>query len=201
MAAATAATGSAPAGCASAVRAARSGDAVDVTHDLAVVAQMADRILVLKQGRERETGTTEHIIEAPEDEYTKSLVAAAMPAARPSAATGPEGPTPLLDVRNLFAGYGTVDASGMPAVPVLADVSLTLHRGQALGVIGESGSGKTTLARVIAGLVAPARGDVLFDGKPLGASLSKRSRDDLRRIQIVFQMADTALNPSHRSSE
>ena len=174
----------------------RNATAVYVTHDLAVVAQMADRILVLRSGRQREIGTTEHIIAAPEDDYTKSLIAAATPAARASAVPAATAAAPLLEVRGLTAGYGKIGADGMPAAPVLSDVGFTLQRGQALGVIGESGSGKTTLARVIAGLVPPARGDVLFDGKPLGAGLRARSRDDLRRIQIVFQMADTALNPS-----
>lgn len=64
------------------------------------------------------------------------------------------------------------------------------------GVIGESGSGKTTLARAIAGLIAPCRGEMLFDGRPMPSTLEQRSKDDLRRVQIVFQMADTALNPS-----
>jgi peptide/nickel transport system ATP-binding protein len=174
----------------------RRATAVYVTHDLAVVAQMADRILVLRGGRQRETGTTTQIIEAPADAYTKCLIAAAMPAERASSAADVAAATPLLEVRGLTAGYGKIGANGMPAAPVLADVSLTLRRGQALGVIGESGSGKTTLARVIAGLVPPARGDVLFDGKALGAGIGDRSREELRRIQIVFQMADTALNPS-----
>jgi len=178
----------------------RNATAVYVTHDLAVVAQMADRILVLKQGRERETGTTAHIIEAPEDDYTRSLIAAATPvtrSVRTDSAIATTAQPPLLEVHGLFAGYGKVDTDGMPAVPVLSDLDLTLQRGESLGVIGESGSGKTTLARVISGLVAPARGEVRFDGEPLAATLTKRTRDELRRIQIVFQMADTALNPSH----
>ena len=79
---------------------------------------------------------------------------------------------------------------------MLDDVSLRLNRGQAVGVIGESGSGKTTLARVVAGLVAPARGQILFNGQRLEPTLAQRTRDQLRRIQIVFQMADTALNPA-----
>jgi peptide/nickel transport system ATP-binding protein len=176
----------------------RDTTAVYVTHDLAVVAQMADRILVLRQGTQREVGSTQQIIEAPADEYTRSLIRAATPGQRDAGRPSPAGAvTPLLEIRNLVAGYGRVGSDSLPAVPVLNDVSLTLHRGQALGVIGESGSGKTTLARVIAGLVAPARGQLLFNGMPLEPHLAQRSRDELRRIQIVFQMADTALNPSH----
>ena len=178
----------------------RNATAVYVTHDLAVVAQMADRILVLKSGRERETGSTAQIIAAPGDDYTKSLIAAATPVARDAGAVR-AGEPPLLKIDGLVAGYGKIGADGMPAIPVLTDVSLTLQRGQALGVIGESGSGKTTLARVVAGLIPPARGTVLFDGKPLAPDLARRSREELRRIQIVFQMADTALNPAQTIRE
>jgi peptide/nickel transport system ATP-binding protein len=178
----------------------RQTTAVYVTHDLAVVAQMADRILVLRDGAERETGTTPQIINTPKDDYTRSLIAAASPKAR-TGETVAEGATPLLQVSHLVAGYGPLDKHGRPASPVLDDVSLRLYRGQAIGVIGESGSGKTTLARVVAGLIAPAGGQLLFDGKPLPRQVSQRSREELRRIQIVFQMADTALNPAHTIAE
>jgi peptide/nickel transport system ATP-binding protein len=174
----------------------RKTTAVYVTHDLAVVAQMADRILVLRDGAQREVGATRQIIGHPHDEYTRSLIAAASPKPRAMDAA-PESEKPLLEIRHLLAGYGSTGADGRPAAPVLDDVSLTLKRGQAIGVIGESGSGKTTLARVVAGLVAPAAGQVLFDGKPLPALVAQRTREELRRIQIVFQMADTALNPAH----
>jgi peptide/nickel transport system ATP-binding protein len=174
--------------------------AVYVTHDLAVVAQMADRILVLRDGAQREIGATPKIISQPQDDYTRSLIAAANPKPRSGEAVA-EGAAPLLEVRQLVAGYGPLDKHGRPAAPVLDDVSLKLHRGQAIGVIGESGSGKTTLARVVAGLIGPAGGQVLFDGKPLPRLVEQRSREELRRIQIVFQMADTALNPSHTISD
>jgi peptide/nickel transport system ATP-binding protein len=104
---------------------------------------------------------------------------------------------PLLVIDGLTAGYGRRDKQGHPQNLVLKDVSLTLQRGAALGVIGESGSGKSTLARAIAGLIAPAGGKIQFDGTPLALRLEQRSRDQLRRIQIVFQNADTALNPAH----
>ncbi|MEJ2409327.1 MAG: ATP-binding cassette domain-containing protein, partial [Novosphingobium sp.] len=86
---------------------------------------------------------------------------------------------------------------GRPAHPVLSDVSLTIERGAAVGVIGESGLGKSTVARVVAGLLGPVSGSVLLDGKPLSPKLADRSREELRRIQIVFQNADIALNPAH----
>jgi peptide/nickel transport system ATP-binding protein len=170
--------------------------AVYVTHDLAVVAQMADRILVLRDGAQREVGTTRQIIGQPQDDYTRCLIAAASPKARVND-TAPAGDAPLLEIRHLVAGYGAVDRNGRPQSPVLDDVSLVLQRGQAVGVIGESGSGKTTLARVVAGLVAPAAGQVLLDGRPLPARVAERAAEELRRVQIVFQMADTALNPVH----
>jgi len=174
----------------------RKTTAVYVTHDLAVVAQMADRILVLRDGAERETGLTSQIITQPKDDYTRSLIDAASPKPRAGEVVS-EGATPLLEVRNLVAGYGPLDKHGRPAAPVLDDVSLRLFRGQAIGVIGESGSGKTTMARVVAGLIGPAGGQVLFDGKPLPRLVGQRTPEELRPIQIVFQMADTALNPSH----
>ncbi|MFM0340650.1 ABC transporter ATP-binding protein [Paraburkholderia fungorum] len=172
--------------------------AVYVSHDLAVVAQMADRIVVLNGGAVKENGAVAQVLDAPVDAYTRQLLAATR---RPEAefdtpAAGKQVP-PLLEIRGLAAGYGRIDRFGAPAVRVLDDVSLLIPRGSTLGVIGESGSGKTTLARVVAGLVDRARGEVLFDGKPLPAQLSRRTPEQYRQIQIVFQNADTALNPSH----
>jgi peptide/nickel transport system ATP-binding protein len=169
--------------------------AVYVSHDLAVVAQMADHILVLRDGRMREVGATERLLAAPQNEYTQSLLAAARPATR-TAGTSGAGAEVLLRVQGLSAGYGARGPGGKPAVTILEDIDLELKRGQAIGVIGESGSGKTTLARVIAGLLPPCAGTMAFDGRVLPSALAARSRDDLRRIQIVFQSADTALNPS-----
>jgi peptide/nickel transport system ATP-binding protein len=165
----------------------RGATAVYVSHDLAVVAQMADRIAVLRHGELREAGPTDEILHAPKDAYTQTLMAAARPKPRPLAEPATT-PAPLLEVRGISAGYG--------ARPVLQDVSLRIERGATLGVIGESGSGKSTLARVIAGLLPPSAGTVLLDGAPLPPTLAARSRDQLRKVQIVFQNADTALNPA-----
>jgi peptide/nickel transport system ATP-binding protein len=173
----------------------RGATAVYVSHDLAVVAQMADQILVLSDGEMRETGATEDILLRPAHAYTRSLLAAAAPQPRGEGEARED--VPLLEIRGLVAGYGGHDASGMPAVRVLDDVDLVIPRGSTLGVIGESGSGKTTLARVVAGLVPAARGTVLFDGQPLPTNLKDRTREQFRRIQIVFQNADTVLNPAH----
>jgi peptide/nickel transport system ATP-binding protein len=173
--------------------------AVYVSHDLAVVAQMADRIVVLNGGAVKENGAVAQVLDAPVDAYTRQLLAATR---RPEVEletpqqVGKHIP-PLLEIRGLSAGYGRVDRFGAPAVRVLDDVSLSIPRGSTLGVIGESGSGKTTLARVVAGLVDRARGEVFFNGELLPAQLSRRTPEQYRQIQIVFQNADTALNPSH----
>jgi len=170
--------------------------AVYVSHDLAVVAQMADHILVLKDGRMRELQPTEALLAQPAHDYTRSLLAAARPAPREAPPPSADAPW-LLRVRGLSAGYGAATHGGVPAALVLHGVDLALRRGQAIGVIGESGSGKTTLARAIAGLNPPSAGTMEFADRELKPALAQRTRDELRRIQIVFQSADTALNPSH----
>jgi peptide/nickel transport system ATP-binding protein len=176
----------------------RGSTAVYVSHDLAVVAQMADRIVVLRDGEIRECGPTAQILSAPAHPYTRSLLAAIAP--KQSVPAGCESkPThehPLLEVRGLSASYGTA-RRGVPVKCVLDDINLVIPRGATIGVIGESGSGKTTLARTIAGMVAPSDGDILLDGKRLAPTLEGRTREQLRRIQFVFQNADTALNPQH----
>ena len=176
----------------------RGTTAVYVSHDLAVVAQMADHILVLRNGKMQEIGATGQVIENPQSSYTAELLGAIRPRDRGvGEVPGGPGATPLLEIRHLSAGYGPIDASGKPRALILRDVSLTMHRGQAIGVIGESGSGKTTLAGVICGLLAPTAGEVLFEGEALAGKYRDRPRKFLRRIQMVFQMADTALNPRH----
>ncbi|MEO5796093.1 MAG: ABC transporter ATP-binding protein [Rhodoferax sp.] len=172
----------------------RRATAVYVSHDLAVVAQMADHILVLRNGQMQEINATEEIITHPVQPYTQSLLAAARPAPRVS----PQGcgSELLLDIHDLCAGYGPTDLKGQPETLILQNIDLKLYRGQAIGVIGESGSGKTTLARVVAGLIRPCGGGINFKGSALAPTLAERSKEELRQIQIVFQMADTALNPS-----
>lgn len=175
----------------------RGATAVYVSHDLSVVAQMADQIVVLSQGRIQEAGAAAQILHYPAHDYTRTLMAAAKPALRPAPEKAQRPGAPLLEVRGLTAGYGKIGKDGMPRVPVLRDINLTIERGATLGVIGESGSGKSTIARVIAGLLPPAQGQVLLDGEPLPPGLAGRSRDQFRRVQLVFQNADTALNPAH----
>jgi len=169
-----------------------------VSHDLSVVAQIADRIIVLRDGAIQEVGPTGKILTTPAHAYTQSLLAAADPASHstPSAPPPPRDP-PLLHVQGLIAGYGGTTAQGLPQLPVLHDVDLTIQPGSVLGVIGESGSGKSTLARVVAGLLPAARGTIALDGEILPPQATHRTREQLRRIQIVFQSADVALNPAH----
>lgn len=174
--------------------------AVYVSHDLAVVAQMADHIVVLKGGCIRESDTTTQVLHNPKDDYTKTLMAAARPAERILAAANAT-PIPLLNVQGLYAGYGRPDKQGNVTVPVLHNVQFTLQRGATLGVIGESGSGKSTMARVIAGLLPASRGFIKMDGGDLAPALANRSREQLRRIQLVFQNADVVLNPAHTIAE
>ncbi|MCA1336571.1 ABC transporter ATP-binding protein [Pseudooceanicola marinus] len=171
---------------------------VYVSHDLAVVAQVADRILVLKGGEVQEEGTTEQILEAPTHPYTRELLAAFDPVKHEAKPADPSrhDQTPILEVSHLHAGYGDI-VKGEPTVKILKDINFKLPRGRNLGVIGESGSGKSTLARAIAGILPPYQGDVLVDGHEMRPGLKARSKEELRRAQIVFQLADTALNPSH----
>ncbi|MDX3925016.1 MAG: ABC transporter ATP-binding protein [Shinella sp.] len=158
--------------------------AIYITHDLAVVAQVADDIMVLRHGKTVEYGPVQQIIEAPKEDYTRALVNVRS-AARAEAA---EQTDALLKVENVTAGYSN-------GFKVLENVSLHIPRGQTLAVVGESGSGKSTLARVITGLLPPQEGAVTFEGKPLPKALRGRTNDELRRIQMIYQMADTAMNP------
>ncbi|MGI9480267.1 MAG: ABC transporter ATP-binding protein [Hyphomicrobiaceae bacterium] len=175
--------------------------AIYVTHDLAVVAQVADRIVVLYDGEINEAGPVETIVNDPRHPYTRRLMAANKPL--PKAGLGDTATDehlradPALEARDIDAGYGR-GADGEPLVRVLHNVHVKIERGKTVGVIGESGCGKSTLARVFAGLLPPSSGKLLLDGEPLGADVKSRSRDELRKVQFVYQMADTALNPRHR---
>ena len=158
--------------------------ALYITHDLAVVAQISDDIMVLRNGDTIEYGPVKQIIENPRQDYTKALVNVR----QTKLAEARDQSDALLKVENISAAYGN-------GVQVLHDVSLHVPRGQTLAVVGESGSGKSTLARVITGLLPPFEGKVTFVDEELSAEQKKRSRDHLRRIQLIYQMADTAMNP------
>lgn len=169
---------------------------VYVSHDLAVVAQIADRIVVLKGGEVQEVGTTTEIVSDAKHPYTRELIAAFEPQARIAATDGAPALRPLLEIETLFAGYGPIQANGLPLVTAVDSVSLKVEKGRNLGIIGESGCGKSTLARTIAGILPAVSGNVILDGGELARGARERTRDQLREMQIVFQYADTALNPS-----
>jgi len=161
--------------------------ALYITHDLAVVAQVSDRIMVLRDGEMVEYGETRQIIGAPREDYTRALVSVRSIEHAEKAPT----PDPVLRVQDVTARYrGTT-------FDVLKNVNIELHPGQTLAVVGESGSGKSTLARAITGLLPPSAGLIEFAGHTLAPALADRSRDDLRELQMIYQMADVAMNPRH----
>lgn len=167
-----------------------------VSHDLAVVAQIADRIVVLKGGEVQETGTTDEILTNAQHPYTRQLLGAFHHKVRDMAPMEEERPRPLLQIEDIVCGYGVLDADGIPMIRAVDGVSLSVFPGRNLGIIGESGCGKSTLARCIAGILPAAGGNIIFEDRELYRNARQRSRDELRRLQIVFQYADTALNPS-----
>ena len=156
--------------------------AIYITHDLAVVAQMADVIKVLRYGNEVEEAPTRQMLNAPQKEYTKSLWSV-----RSLEKTQQEAEASILSLQSIDAAYGVEK--------VLHDVSIEVPKGSTVAVVGESGSGKSTAARVITGLLPQISGIVRFDGEDLPSALSNRSKDQKRRIQMIYQMADTAMNP------
>lgn len=162
--------------------------AIYITHDLAVVAQMADRIMVLRYGEMVEEAQTRKMLEDPKEDYTKSLWA--VRSFEKSSATSVKDTVPLLKVENITAAYGSV--------PVLYDIGFEIHRGQTVSVVGESGSGKSTAARVITGLLPPLQGTISFEGEVLASDYRHRTKNQLRQAQMIYQMADTAINPRHR---
>ena len=166
--------------------------ALYISHDLALVAQIADRIMVLRQGALVEEGRRDDVLQRPAQAYTRNLVSVrvadtTMEFAPPKARTADA----LLKLEGVTAGYHAGKTT-------IKDISLTIDPGETLAVVGESGSGKTSLARAICGLLSPSEGTVTFAGKQLQRSMAQRDRDDLRRVQFVHQMPDVALNPRHR---
>ncbi|MCK0140074.1 ABC transporter ATP-binding protein [Aliiroseovarius sp. F47248L] len=159
--------------------------ALYITHDLAVVAQVSDEIMVLRMGDMIEHGTTDQIINSPVEDYTRDLVSV-----RSRIHEGkPPTDNPVLTIEHVTARYKGTNFD------VLHDVSMELHAGQTLAVVGESGSGKSTTARVMTGLLPAREGQIVFEDRTLSADLAGRSRDDLREIQMIYQMADVAMNP------
>ncbi len=161
--------------------------ALYITHDLAVVAQIADRIKVLRHGKEVEEGSVNAVLEAPTKEYSAKLVAVRGAAHHERAIASTVKPEVVLKVDKIDAAYGSFK--------VVNDVSLDVRRGETVAVVGESGSGKSTLARIITGLLPPVAGTITFKGEVLPRKLSERSKELKRAIQLVYQIPDVALNP------
>ena len=156
--------------------------AIYITHDLAVVAQMADTIKVLRHGYEVEEAPARQMLSAPEQPYTKSLWSVRA-LEKPQQAVQAS----VLSLQGIDASYGVQK--------VLHNVNIEVPKGSTVAVVGESGSGKSTTARVITGLLPQTLGSVKFNGEDLPPALADRSKDQKRRIQMIYQMADTAMNP------
>ena len=163
--------------------------AIYITHDLAVVSQIADRIMVLRHGIEVEIGETRQMVENPKEDYTRALLSVRK--SREEKVIHEDDGKVVLEVKNITAAYGN-------GIRVLNNVSTQVTKGNTVAVVGESGSGKSTMARVITGLLPPEGGEILFQGEVLPASFKDRSKDLLRRIQMVYQMPDVALNPRQK---
>ncbi len=159
--------------------------AIYITHDLAVVAQMADSIKVLRYGETVEDAPTRDMVSDPKQAYTQSLWAVRSIEKPPQ----PQVDS-ILEINHVDASYGK-------SVKVLNDVNIKVPRGQTIAIVGESGSGKSTTARAITGLLPPLTGDIIFNGQTLPAALKNRTKSQLQSIQMIYQMADTAMNPRH----
>lgn len=178
--------------------------AIYVSHDLSVVAQVANHIIVMNDGKRVEEAATEEILGNPKEEYTQMLLGAVrlvptdadqFPSAAADAA-GTDGS--LLVVNDIRATYekGDMLRPLKPEDDILRSVTCTINEREVVALVGESGSGKSTLARVIAGLLPPRTGEVIYKGGSLPASVRRRSVEQLRKVQIVFQHPDMTLNPA-----
>ncbi|MER6360508.1 ABC transporter ATP-binding protein [Kitasatospora sp. NPDC001527] len=163
---------------------------VVISHDLGVIARTCRRLLVMRDGRVVESGTTDEVLTAPQHPYTKQLLAAVprLETPSPAAANSTPGAEPLLTVGGLRKTYG----ARRRAVTALDGVDLVLHPGETLGLVGESGSGKSTLARALVQVHAPSGGEIRFRGQEFGRGGERAAR---REVQLVFQDPYSSLNP------
>ncbi|OQY07223.1 MAG: ABC transporter [Desulfobacteraceae bacterium 4572_123] len=165
--------------------------AIYITHDLAVVAQVSDKIMVLKYGNLVEENDARELIANPKEDYTRALLSVrTLREDRDLSATEHDI---VLDVQNVSASY-----TGKASEKVLENIDLKVRRARTVALVGESGSGKSTLARVITGLLPPLEGKVIYGGKELPPALKSRKRNTLKIMQMIYQMPDTALNPRQR---
>ncbi len=171
-----------------------------ITHDFGVVADMADRVAVMRHGRVVEEGAAAEVLGNPKHSYTRALIAAVP---RGESALQPVAQDkPLLTVTELSKHFRRGGFfSGSAAVTAVDRVSLTLSRGETLGIVGESGSGKSTLARCVIRLLDPDAGEILFDGADIARMTPGALRPLRRRIQMVFQDPFSSLNPRQTVGE
>ncbi len=161
--------------------------ALYITHDLAVVAQVAHRIMVLKNGNLVEEGNTRDILKNPKEDYTRDLLSVRTLREEKSQA---EKMNVILEVKDVDATYTGKDK-------VLQNINVDVRKGRTIALVGESGSGKSTLAKVITGLLPATNGKITFLGEELPLELKKRDKESLRKLQMIYQSPDTALNPKH----
>lgn len=169
-----------------------------ITHDMGVVAEMADNVLVMKSGKAEEFGAVQRIFAAPEADYTTTLLDA-VPRIDASTSRKPALTEPLLKVGGInktFAKRGAI-FSKAARHKALDDVSLTIHRGETLALVGESGSGKTTVGRVIARLTEADTGTVTLNDTDLLALSGRELQDKRRAVQMIFQDPYASLDPRH----
>jgi peptide/nickel transport system ATP-binding protein len=163
--------------------------AIYITHDLAVVAQLADRIMVLRYGDLIEENDAREMLADPKEEYTRELLS--VRTLREDKDLSASEKDVVLEAKNVSASYTGKEM-------VLEDIDLKVRRGRTVALVGESGSGKSTLARVITGLLPPVTGKILYRGEELPPALKSRTRESLRIMQMIYQMPDTALNPRQK---
>ncbi len=163
--------------------------AIYITHDLAVVAQLADRIMVLRHGNLVEEGPARRMLEHPQKEYTRRLLA--VRAAGEAKIKQKKNPDIVLEISDVSAGY-------QKNINIVDGISLKVRRRKTVAVVGESGSGKTTVARIVTGLLPANAGRITFCGETLSPDLASRNRDCLRRLQMIYQMPDVAINPRQK---
>jgi ABC-type glutathione transport system ATPase component len=166
-----------------------------ITHDMGVVAEIADRVVVMRQGRLVETGALDDILRQPTMEYTRKLLSA-VPSLVPRAPR-PETKEPVvLEANELGKVYRERSLFGKPReVAAAKDVTLTLRKGRTLGIVGESGSGKSTVARCIVRLIDPTSGGIRLAGREISELSRRLLQPHRKRIQIIFQDPYRSLNP------
>ena len=170
-----------------------------ITHDLGVVAEIADRVVVMNRGEKVEQATVKTLFAAPQEDYTKRLIGAVprIDETKPAPATK-EASATLIEVKNLktyFPIRGGIFSRTVAHIKAVDDVSFEIRKGEVLGLVGESGSGKTTVGRSILRLIEPTEGEVIFNGKDITTLSKNEMRTARRKLQIIFQDPYASLNP------